>query len=173
MRPKPYDLVVFDLGGVLVRIAQSWEEAHRRADLAGEPLADADWDPRWVATEELLATGAIGHEEAHRRIAAASRGRYGPEDIRRVRAAWLIEEYPGVGAVVEAVHASGLETAVLSNTNELHWDRVLRAESEAGRFATVRSIGRHFASHQLRAVKPDAAAFDAVTRDTGYRGRRK
>ena len=32
----------------------------------------------------------------------------------------------------------------------------------------MRLVGRHFASHELHAVKPDAAAFDAVPSVTGY-----
>ena len=172
MTPKPYDLVVFDLGGVLIRIVRSWAEGHERAGLPGAPPDDPEFELERRELSRRQTRGDLASAEYCRLVAQLSGGGYGPAAVAAIHEAWLIEEYPGVGAVVEAVHASGLETAVLSNTSELQWDRVLHTESEAERFATVRSVGRHFASHQLRAAKPDRAAFDAVTHATGYVGRR-
>lgn len=39
-RNAALDLVVFDLGGVLIDIARTWDEAAERAGLAGRPIAD-------------------------------------------------------------------------------------------------------------------------------------
>ena len=71
---RPFDLVVFDLGGVLIRHARSWEEMHERAGLDGDPPSGDDWRRGWTNIEKLLETGAIDLDVGHRRMAAASRG---------------------------------------------------------------------------------------------------
>ena len=88
-------------------------------------------------------------------------------DLRRILDAWVAAEYPGVAAVLDAIEASGVRTAVLSNTNAAHW--ALIAESEAAR-AAYPSVSRHhhlFLSHRLGLTKPDPAIFAAVEAATG------
>jgi beta-phosphoglucomutase-like phosphatase (HAD superfamily) len=118
----PFDLVVFDLGGVLVQIARTWDEAHERAGLAGRP-------PRPSLHERIVEVGvqdgSIQSVEFYRRAAEVSEGRYTPADVRRMSEAWLIGEYPGVDAVFDRLEAAGVETAVLSNTNDAHWRRYI------------------------------------------------
>lgn len=56
---EPVDLVVFDLGGVLVRIVRSWGKAHARAGV-GEVSG---------GTSPRLARGADRPGRGHRRAA--------------------------------------------------------------------------------------------------------
>lgn len=163
---RPFDLVAFDLGGVLVRTVESWEEAHALAGLPGEP-------PRDGAFSALLgelgarADGSLTSERFGEIVAAASGGRYAVEDVRGVSHAWLLGEHPGIGAIFDALDAVGVETALLSNTNDAHWDRLVASDGEA-EFPTLRRARHRFASHLLGLVKPDPAIYREVERRTGH-----
>ena len=166
---NPFDLVVLDLGGVLIRHARSWEEMHERAGLDGDPPSGDDWHRGWTNIEKLLETGAIDLDVGHRRMAAASRGRYRPEDIEHARAASLIAQYPGVDAVFDALDALSLETALLGNLTASDWSRLGLEPAAAEReFAVVLRARHRYASHLIGARKPDRAAFEAVERGTGH-----
>ena len=170
--PKPYDLVVFDLSGVLVRVVDSWADGHERAGVAGDPPTDPDFEPRRLELSEQRQRGELAVAEYYRLVADASGGVYSPGDVEAIHGAWVIGEYPGVGDVVDAVHAADVETAILSNTDEAHWALQLTDESEAERFPVVRRIGHRFGSHLLGVVKPERAVFDAVMEATGFKERR-
>ena len=166
--PRPFDLVVFDLGGVLIRIARSWEEMHERAGLEGDPPRGDDWHDRWTAVEKMLEVGDIDDDEGHRRMAAASDGRYRPEEIRRARFASLVGQYAGADAVFDTLDALGLEAALLSNTTETDWVRLAPPRAVAApEFPVALGAKHRYASYLMGARKPDRAAFDAVERGTG------
>lgn len=157
--------VVFDIGGVLISHARTWGEAHRRTTLP--------WDDYLASEEFHIATrdsvhdhmsGRITPEEWYATAAALSRGRLTEEGARLVLEAWLFDEYPGVGDVIEAVHAAGRITATLSNTNPVHWRQLLQWSP------TMRRIQHPHASHLLGATKPDRAIFAAFERATGFDG---
>lgn len=170
--PKPYDLVVFDLSGVLVRVVDSWADGHARAGVAGDPPDDPQFEGRRLELSERRQRGEIGAEEYCHLVADGSGGVYGPHEVAAIHRAWLIDEYPGVGEVVDAVHAAGVETAILTNTDAWHWHAQLVDEAEADRFPSVRRIGRHFPSYVLGAIKPERTVFEAVMEATGVKERR-
>ena len=110
-----------------------------------------------------------------RRVAETTGGVYTPDEIRRVHDAWVLEEYPGVGELIDRVHAAGLETGVLSNTNHAHWERMELAGEAASRpatrYPTPRKVRHLHASHLLRASKPDERIYRLFEREAGYAGR--
>lgn len=152
---RPFDLVVFDLGGVLVRTAASWEEAHELAGLSGTPPRDEAFS---VLLGDLAARqdGSLSAERFCELVAEASGGCYDVEDVRRISRAWLRGEYPGIGEVFDRLDGAGVETALLSNTNDGHWDRLVPTDGEP-EFPTLLRAGHRFASHLLGLVKPDPA----------------
>jgi len=168
----PVELVVFDLGGVLVRIVRSWEEAHAAAGLGPSSAADSK---RFRAERRRLGAafqvGEIEPEAFYRGIAEASDGGYAPRDVERLLHAWQSTEYANVGAVVDGLHAAGVETAALSNTNALHWS-MLRPESGTPLYPTVARLRRAYASHIMGVAKPDAAIYSAFEEATGVEGAR-
>jgi HAD superfamily hydrolase (TIGR01509 family) len=165
-------LVVFDLGGVLVRIVRSWEEAHEAAGLGAKLVPDSERFRRErVRLAHAHQTGAIESGAYFEEMAAASEGAYTAEEIERVIAAWQYAEYEGVGGVVDALEAVGVETAALSNTNAFHWAE-LRLDGGATRFPTVRRLRHAFASHLVRAAKPEQAIYETVERETGVASER-
>ncbi len=168
-RPMPPKLITFDWGGVLLRICRSFEEGCRAAGLPHHPDV-LDEDLYQVRRKHSLAyqVGRMTADEFFQHSAEATGGRYGPEEIARVHDAWLLGEYPGAVELIDELNAlPGVETGMLSNTNERHWLR--QAESEHGPFfpAAARITHRH-ASHLLGFAKPDERIYRAYERATGY-----
>jgi putative hydrolase of the HAD superfamily len=163
---RAFDLVVFDVGGVLLRLASSWEEAHRLAGIPGPPPTDAAFHATAVALGGQTDV-ALPVEAFCVRVAAASEGRYSKEDVRRIHHAFLREERPGVLRVLDALDAAGIETAILSNTNDGHWARMF-PPSGSPDFPAVLRVRHRFGSHLLGVVKPAAAIYEAVTKATGH-----
>lgn len=165
-------LVVFDLGGVIVRIVRSWEEAHEAAGLGGKPVPDSERFKRErMRLAQAHQIGTIESGAYFEEMAEVSEGAYTAAEIERVIAAWQSAEYEGVGGVVDALEGVGMETAALSNTNAFHWGE-LRLDGGATRFPTVRRLRHAFASHLVGAAKPERAIYEAVERETGVAGRR-
>lgn len=164
----PIHLVVFDLGGVIVRAARSFEEACALAGCGEIALAsDEAFLGRHAPLIAAYMAGRIDTDAYTLACEQASGSALTRAEARRILDAWVDVEYPGVAAVLDAIEARGVRTAVLSNTNAAHW--ALIADSEAAR-AAYPSVTRHphlFLSHQLGLAKPDPAIFAAVEATTG------
>ena len=168
-------IVVFDLGGVVVRICRSWAEG---CAAAGLPFRDDN-----LATEAMKARrrdassrhgrGLLDCAAYYREMAATTDGLYTPEEAERIHHAWTRDEYPGVYELVERIHQAGLDTGVLSNTNHSHWLRLAPARARGGDAPEYRTPGiiRHlFASHLTGLLKPDPEIYRAFERETGFHG---
>lgn len=166
-------LVCFDLGGVLVKICRSWSEGCRAAGLevrgnsAGERAGEARRE-----LMQLFGTGRISEQEWAEQTARALAGLYTADELRRIHHAWSRKEYDGALTLVEALNASEVSTACLSNTNHSHWTRLVHHDGQqalagAPEYPAVRSLQHRHASHVLGIAKPDPAiyrAFEAATR---------
>lgn len=156
-RPR---LAVFDLGGVVVRICRTWDEACAAAGVSARPARDP------AAHGHLLAPVVRAHQrgeiacDGYAAELAGILGGIGADEVRRVHDAWILGDYPGIASAIDRIHAAGLDTACLSNTNASHWDQLQGSEA----FRRIRT--RH-ASHLLRLVKPDAGIYRAFERATG------
>jgi glucose-1-phosphatase len=175
MSGERIDIVCFDLGGVLVRICRSFEEACTRA---GVPVRG---DPATIAArtgdiDRLHTVGGLTERGWAAECARALGGLYAPDEFLAVYHAWLLGEYPGVERVVAAIHRAGVATACLSNTTEGHWERLLHKDAvrrggNAPEFPTVFRLENHYASHVLGLRKPDEAIYRAFEKATSRRGR--
>jgi glucose-1-phosphatase len=167
-------LVCFDWGGVILRICRSWAEGCVRA---GVPLREGVETPalkeqRRRASDDYQA-GRIDGETFFQRLAAATGGLYTPDEVRLVHDAWMIEEYPGVAGLIDRLLAvRGVETALLSNTNQAHWARHIAEEGREADFPTVARLHHRHASHLLGLIKPDIAIYRALEQRTGVPGSR-
>ncbi|MGP1272782.1 MAG: HAD-IA family hydrolase [Phycisphaerales bacterium] len=167
-------MVVFDWGGVVLRICRSWREGCERAGVELHDHRDSsETGPDRLALLRAYETGQITHADFLRGLARLSGGRYTPDEIDAVHAAWLIEEYPGMPALIERlVEASaslGLSTGLLSNTNARHWETHLPlAEGGSGRFPAVRQLHHRHASHLLGLAKPELPIYRAFEAETGF-----
>jgi glucose-1-phosphatase len=164
-------IVVFDLGGVIVRICRSWREGCLAAGVAYRP----EWDEpgRRARRQELTRDhqeGRIGCEEHFAALAGVSGGLYSAREIDRVHGAWMFDEYAGVGELIEGIKRAGVETGVLSNTNESHWRRLSPGRGGGGpEFPTVTRIGHRYASHLMGMSKPDVKIYREFAARTGFR----
>lgn len=157
-------VICFDLGGVVVRICRTWEEACARAGvITRDPsrFHAADLARRRRELVEAYQTGAITCDRFFPAIADATGGQHTPEEIRAVHDAWIIEDYPGIGALIDALNQSpGVVTACLSNTNHAHWAAMLGLPGGSGwRSHPVSSLRLLGASQLLRASKPGAEIY--------------
>ena len=163
--PDRVRLVCFDLGGVIIRICRTWEA---RCAAAGVVIRHPElWDEIKPLRDELMVqyqTGRIEGSHFAQRLCEALRGLYSPAEIMAIHDAWLIDEYKGVGAIVDRLHQAGLDTAALSNTTPEHWGRM-------DEFPTVGRLRHRLASHELGLHKPDPAIYLRLERQLGYAGR--
>jgi glucose-1-phosphatase len=160
-------LVCFDLGGVLIRICRTWAEGCAAAGLAvrGEHIIDAISINGRREISQRYQLGDLGCEAYFEALSQAGHGLYSPAEIERIHHAWLLHEYAGVAGVIDRIHAAGMATAALSNTNHAHWVRMPE-------FPAVMKLQRRLASHELRLAKPDEAIYREAERLLGVRGAR-
>lgn len=162
MADHPIRLVCFDLGGVLVQIAHTWEEA---AALAGYRLSSA---PRSLISLPEMDPYQAGTISADDYLTGVQRYL----QLSSIDAALSVHDfilkapYPGTLELIEGLHQYGIATACLSNTNALHWKEMV----EGDRFPNVNALQFRIASHELGLNKPDPAFYAAVERVTGVAG---
>jgi len=145
------DLVLFDIGGVLVRYDP-------------QPLFDllpgagqADWADFMLA--DPIANGFESGRVSEAAFFGAMAARFGPQaSVEALRAgfdAWVIGLFPGAEALVKET-AARVRTGCLSNGNPVHWPRLCRDHGMDRWFEPLR------VSFLVGLAKPDPAAFLAA-----------
>ncbi len=166
-------LVCFDWGGVLLRHHRAWKDG---CAAAGLPVRGGSDTPQATVRRRAASLdfqiGRIGEGEFFQRLRGAVDGAYSIDELRRIHDAWLIDEYPGVDAVVRRLAGTpGVETALLSNTNEAHWRRHMPHHGRPADFPTPGLLTHRHASHLLGLAKPGEEIYRAFERIVGYGGR--
>lgn len=147
-------IVCFDLGGVLVRICRSWEEGCAAAGVdVNRDWSPADSSPAHHALLDAYTIGRITTPTFFRELAAMSGGVYSAEEFRAIHANWIRGVYPGAENLLAELRSAGVETACLSNTNELHWDMLCQ-------WPILERLGRRHASHLVGIAKPDPGIYE-------------
>lgn len=162
-------IVCFDIGGVLVKHCRSWAEGCEAAGLDlryGDDCAELVQRRRCLSHQ--MTCGRITEQQFFDLMAETTGGLYTPEEIERIHHCWLGEEYEGVAEVVERLVTGGrVDTGILSNTNALHWERLMKGADGAYRSP---SLPRHrHASHLLQLAKPSPDIYRVFSAQTGYR----
>ena len=150
--------VLFDLGGVLVDFV-GLEEV--RPLMRNDPGADAV-KAKWGSST------AIQDFEHGRIDADAFAGAFveewgltiAPGDFLPVFESWVSGPRPGVAELCKTLRRT-LTVACLSNTNAVHWARMMERQGLGAH------LDRAYASHLLGMMKPAQAIFDHVCRDMG------
>lgn len=144
------NLVIFDLGGVL-------------ADL-GDPALDMRLDSSdeqfwnlWLASESVRAfeNGKLAEQEFLGLFSRELGLTESPESFRQRLLQWRLKIYPGVVEAISALRGD-CDTALLSNTNSIHWNMVRGQDSFEQLFDHI------FLSYEIGHSKPDRAAFEHV-----------
>ena len=169
MAEKPR-MIVFDWGGVILRICRGFEQGCAQAGLDVRPAA---MTPDRVAARRAIAQsyqrGEIDCDTWAVRVSEATGGVYTPLEIQQIHDAWLIAEYPGVAQLIDDLHAAGTPTGLLSNTNARHWARHLPGGTGEADFPTIGMLRHRHASHLLGHAKPDEAIYRAFERETDHK----
>lgn len=154
--------IVFDLGGVLVRICRSFKEACERDGQAYQgQIAPPELVRRRMALAHEYETGRLSCDEFFAAAVATTSGWQSVDEFRRAHRAMIIGEYEGVRDLIDAIHARGLSTGVLSNTNHAHWSDL--------RQGVATRVHHPHASHILGVAKPHIDIYRAFERATGFR----
>lgn len=176
--PGQIRAVLLDLGGVVVRICRSWDEACERAGISVRDPARFQRPELAAARKRLVdlyQTGRIGCSDFWHGIADATDDLYNAAEIRAVHNAWTLDDYPGVATIIEHLSATpGLLTGCLSNTNHAHWVILRDGGPDAGgRFPPSPAIAllqRHLVSHHMRAAKPEEEIYRLAEESLGVDG---
>ncbi|HWB18702.1 MAG TPA: HAD-IA family hydrolase [Phycisphaerales bacterium] len=155
-------LVCFDLGGVLLRICRTFDEAARRAGVAVHPDTPneaADIQAR-AEISEAYQRGRITTDDFALLIRKGFGNVYTVEELLRIHDAWIIEEYPAIASLIDAIHDAGVRTAALSNTNERHFNLF-------SQFPSLSKLQAIHASHHLGLHKPEMEIYRELERRTG------
>ncbi len=159
-------LIIFDLGGVLIRLCEGWDHACRLAGVTPtRPLADADMGQviRLVHQEEV---GALEHGKFFDLVGPLLG--LTPMQTLAMSNAWLCGGYPGIDDLIDSINHAGLQTACLSNTNGNHW----RAMTDPGHpnGLPLDRLHHRFASHLVKDRKPNPSIYRHVEQATGTPG---
>ena len=151
MERRP-ELVLFDLGGVLIEL----RGVATIAELAGIDDEDELWrrwlDCRWVRNFEA---GRCGPNEFAQGVVDDWSLPVGPDEFLGIFRSWPSGPMDGAEELVRAT-AAVAAIGCFSNTNTVHWDGNVEHWPIIGQFA------HQFVSHRIGAVKPDRAAFEIV-----------
>ena len=149
---EPIEVVLFDLGGVLI----DFRGVEPMKELAGIAHDDELWrrwlSCRWVRSFERgdcsadeFATGVVDDWD----LALE------PRAFLDAFRSWPGGPLPGADTLVEQVRRA-VPAGCLSNTNALHW------EEQFARWPILDAFEYRFLSFELGIVKPDRALFDRV-----------
>lgn len=150
LMPANIELVLLDMGGVLLNLRS--------------PLATFDLDVHqddfmetWLLSPAVrkFESGEISTTQFARSIVEEFALSYTPEEFLQRLESWPDAIYEGVPELLESIGRRH-QIALLSNTNEIHWNR----DDIAGRLAPL--INKRFLSYETGHLKPDSSAFEDV-----------
>lgn len=152
MPPKDYDAVVFDLGGVLAEFGG----VERMQALARMDSPEQMWT-RWLSCDWVrrFERGHCPPDEFAAGLVAEWELELTADEFLTEFREWLVGPLPGAEDLV-AQTRSVLPVAVLSNTNQVHWD------AGAHRWPLLGMFDRAFLSFEIGMVKPDPEIFSHV-----------
>ena len=161
------ELVVFDIGRVLLRICDDWQHACRVAGISVPAgAAGAKPPPEADALVHDYDTGRIDLHTFAAKVSAFSGMKV--DDVVRLQAHYLLGAYEGVPALLDELSRAGVRTACLSNTADQHW-RMMQDRS-GPHFLSLDRMDYRFASHLVGLRKPDERVYAHVERETGAAG---
>jgi len=142
--------VAFDLGGVLLRL----NEARSTFGLDED---DSTFIQTWLMSPavRMFECGKIDENQFASNVLDELPLRIGRQEFMRRFRAWPDCLYPGVASLLDHIPAE-TKTALLSNTNPVHWYSGDMREVLRSRLDHI------FLSYETGHVKPDAAAFAQV-----------
>jgi len=156
---QPTELILLDLGRVLVRICDNIEHACRVAGIDPRPCDMAKFQTIGNQHER----GEIDCRTFYQRI--ANHSEFSVDEVEALSNTWLLGAFDGVEELFDRLLRAELTVACLSNTNASHWRIMNDPQSHCP--LPLHRLHHRFASHLVGAMKPDAAIYEHVERATG------
>jgi glucose-1-phosphatase len=156
-------LVVFDLGRVLIRICDGWRNA---CEVAGVPVPAGAGE--FDESTKRRVDEIVGRLDSGACDLQTFAGEYGPccglapADVVRIQQVYLRGPYPGAAELLDELTATGVQTACLSNTHDTHWRMML--DTASANYLPLERLTHRFASHLVGMRKPFAAIYEHVER---------
>ncbi len=152
MEYPPIELVLFDLGGVLIEFGG----VESMRELTGIERDDELWR-RWLTCPWVRSfeRGQCSAEDFAAGMVDEWQLTVEPRAFLDAFARWPRGPLPGAEELVASVRRS-VPVGCLSNTNALHWER------NFGRWPILAVFEFAFLSHELGMLKPDREVFDRV-----------
>jgi glucose-1-phosphatase len=149
---EPVDLVLFDLGGVLIDV----RGVPVMLELTGIGSEEELWQRwltcRWVRQFE---SGGCSADEFAAGVVADWQLQLSAEAFLEAFRSWPAGPLPGAAELVAQTRAS-VATGCFSNTNALHW------HDHMATWPLTDLFDHRFLSFELGRLKPDVAAFEEV-----------
>jgi len=159
MTPHAYQVILFDLGGVLVEV--DGVAAFQR--MLGRSLSQEEVWQRWLTASTWVSTFESG-QCTPELFAAGIVTEWGlpvtAEAFLDAFRSWPKRLFPGVREML-ALLAPQCTLACLSNTNSIHWPRIRDTLGLRG------LLHRYYLSHEIGHLKPARAVFEHVLADLG------
>jgi len=148
--PSSIQLVLLDLGGVLLNL-------HDPLTTFGLDMPQEEFMETWLLSPSVreFERGDISSAQFASDIVEEFALPYTSTDFLRRFESWPDAMYDGVPELLESI-SRHRHIALLSNTNEVHWNR----DDIAG--CLVPLIPKVFLSYQTQHLKPEAQAFEDV-----------
>ena len=161
------ELILFDLGGVLIRLADN--RAHA-ADLAGIdlPTLDDEAMAAWMDCRNAHEVGEVDCAGFLKRITAISG--LSDDDHRNLYRTWLQGPFPGVAELIDDLLDSSCALGCLSNTNDFHW--AMMNASDGDNALPLNRLHHRFASHLVGHRKPNEGIYAHVEQAIGINPKR-
>jgi len=147
------DVILFDLGGVLVELAGVDQMIEWSPGIATH---EELWR-RWLESSAVrrFETGAIGRDDFALAIVEEFGCSVGADEFLAAFTWWPRSVFPGALELVQSMR-SHYRLASVSNTNEIHWDRF------SNTWKLDAAFHHNFPSYLVGKLKPDAEYFEHV-----------
>ena len=165
------NVVVFDLGGVLIEMVSGWEHAHKLAKLDKKKFDSLpkDFNQKRKNLAQDHQRGTIDLLSWSNGISLASNSVYTPENAVDILRAWIIQEFDGVNQIIEKLKNIGVTSVGFSNTNALHWNLLGIEERKFSSFPTLGLLDEIYGSHLIKQIKPDYKSFEAFEKKSNFK----
>ncbi len=153
MVPRPFDVVLFDLGGVLIELGG----VTSLQEMAGLVSDEAVWQ-KWLTSPWVrrFESGGCTPVEFSTGVVTEWDLPISPERFLEIFRDWPVGPLAGASELLADVRGV-VPAGCLSNTNTMHWDH------QFSRWPLLGVFDYRFLSFDLGLVKPDPALFRAVS----------
>lgn len=152
------ELLLFDLGGVLIEVSTA-----TLRELGGGDKSDVELWEIWLTCPvvEEYESGKISNDEFASGVLKTFRSAMSADEFLRSFASWPVGFYPGMRELLQSLRKD-FKLAYLSNSNPLHYER-FQKEWQLDTY-----FDYHFASFRMGCVKPQRRIFERVMEALPY-----